>query len=186
MKRLISALSLVILASSLFAGTSASAEGPKLRAFTNQTARFDALMPAGVTNQTISGKTLLDTEYRSTVELVGGKFEVRVRVPIPITLDDKELLDQYGASLVNQADEQFTKAFGQPTSTKSMKQNGAKGKDFVFRISGSRTRDGKDLVIRRRVLFDGQRLYQIIAEGSPSLINSPQTDDFLDSVGPML
>ncbi|MCM2373415.1 hypothetical protein [Aporhodopirellula aestuarii] len=186
MNRLFSSLPLAVVATSLLLASTASAEELKLQSFTNQTARFDALMPAGVTNQTIPGKTLLDTEYRSTVEMDGGKFEVRVRVPVPIKLDDEELLDQYGASMVELAEEQFIKAFGQPSSSKPMTQNGAKGKDFVFRILGSRTRDGKNLVIRRRVLFDGQRLYQIIAEGSPSLIDSPQTADFLDSVGPML
>ncbi|EMI57524.1 secreted protein [Rhodopirellula sallentina SM41] len=186
MNRVLSALLLTAVSLSIFAGQSAQAAGPKLRAFTNETARFDALMPAGVTNETIPGKNLVDTEYRSTAHVSGAKFQVRVRVLIPIEIDDKDLLDQYGESMVEQAEEQYIKAFGQPSSSKRMTQNGSKGKDFTFRISGSRTRDGKDLVIRRRILFDGQRLYQVIAEGAPSVMDSRQTNDFMDSVGPML
>ena len=186
MNRVLSALLLTAVSLSIFTGQSAHAAGPKLRAFTNETARFDALMPAGVTNETIPGKNLVDTEYRSTVHVSGAKFQVRVRVLVPIKMDDKDLLDQYGESMVAQGEKQLIDAFGQPSSSKRMTQNGAKGKDFTFRISGSRTRDGKALVIRRRVLFDGQRLYQIIAEGSPSVVDSLQTSDFMDSVGPML
>lgn len=187
MSRFIAKFMFAIVTSTCLVSGQVSAFGPQLRPFTNQSARFDALMPAGVTNQTIEGKkSLLDTEYRSTVQVDGAKLEVRVRVPIPIKMDDQEFLDNYGEMMVGQAEKQFAKAFGEPSKSIKVTQNGAKGKDFTFRIAGHRLRSGQDLVIRRRVLFDGQRLYQIIAEGTPEVVESDQVTKFIDSVGPML
>ncbi|MEM9368259.1 MAG: hypothetical protein AAGD07_19870 [Planctomycetota bacterium] len=177
----VSLLTLVALGLSFLAG-SVSAADLQLKKYVNESARFEALMPDGVSERWIEAENLLESEYRSEVEVSGGKMEVRVRVLIPIKMDDQDLLDQYGASMVAQAEEQFQSLWGTPSRIETVTQFGAKGKHFEFQL---RTRDGRPVVVRRRVMFDGMRLYQVIVQGTPAMAQSQASDLFLDSVGPM-
>lgn len=156
----------------------------KLVRHVNKDGRFEALMPPNAKSVTVPGKEITDTKYVARASVTGGEYKLQVQVISPIDLDaelNKGLTDMY----VGQAREQQEKAFGPASTDKAIKQHGMQGQDFVYNIPASRAASGKAAVFRQRVLFDGKRLYIASLSGSPDVVNSTTSTEYLDSVRPM-
>ena len=170
---------LTLLLVSLFTAF-ANASSSDLRRHKNNDGRYQAMMPSNASSIVVPGKNLTDTQYVTRARVSGGEFKVRVQVISPIDLD-AELTKLMRDNFINQAREQLQKAYGKAAVDKAVQQHGVSGRDFMYRI---KTANGT-VILRQRVLFDGNRLYIATVTGNKTVAKSSAARDFLNSVQPL-
>ncbi len=144
--------------------------------------RFEALMPGNTTDQTVEGESLLDTQFISEATVEGTIFQVRVQLIVPIDLGDAGITKSFTDNFVNQARSQLESNFGTASEDKAVELNGMTGSEFVYEIPANRSASGENVTLKRRVMFNGQRLFIVTVAGAPEVVNSETASQFLDSV----
>lgn len=153
----------------------------KLKSHTHDSQNFEALMPLNTVDQTVESESLLETQFVSDGTIDATSFQVRVLVPSPIDLGD-EITRGLTDNFVTQARNQQQAAFGTAVADKAIEQHGMQGNEFTYFIPANRSTNGDDVVIKRRVMFNGTRLFIATVTGSEEAVNSRAATQFLDSV----
>lgn len=153
----------------------------KLKSHTHDSRNFEALMPLNTVDQTVESESLLETQFVSEGTIDATSFQVRVLVPSPIDLGD-EITRGLTDNFVTQARNQQQAAFGTAVADKAIEQHGMRGNEFTYFIPANRSTNGDDVVIKRRVMFNGTRLFIATVTGSEEVVNSRAATQFLDSV----
>lgn len=175
-------LCLAVVVSRTEAGTAQSDKKIELIKHKNPSGQYEALMPNGVSISEVEGKSIIDTQHSSSVIVEGCVFSVHTVGIAPFLIEDKKLRQQTHDAYMALKREEYIKKVGTPTTERVVNQHGMSGKDYYFRL---KMKNGAPVEVRRRVMFDGVRLFEATVLGTPQTVSSATADRFLNSFGPL-